>query len=330
LDKIKVVVIGGGTGTVSILNGLKQYHDLDISVIVSMTDDGVSNKVVRDEFGLLPLSDLRKSIIALARGGNGILRELFAYRFDKGVGLSGHTLGNLIMIALTELTGSELRAIDEACKIFNVQGKVCPVTLDDVRLVAEYSDGRVVEGEHLIDEPEILSPNLKIVNFYTNPKANASAETVKTIKEADFIVIGPGDLYTSTLANIVVGGVPEAIKQSNARIVFVTNLMTRQGQTHWMTGRDFVVELIKYLGSNPDLILVNNKEVPTGILQRYLESGERILEDNYDELGMNVLRDDLIGEREITRASGDKLFRSLIRHDSNKLASILYNYFSNN
>lgn len=330
MEKTKVVVIGGGTGSVSILNGLKQYSDLDISVIVNMTDDGGSNRVVRDEFGLLPLSDLRKSIIGLARGGNGILRELFAYRFDQGEGLAGHTLGNIIMTALTKITGSETRAVEEACKIFNVQGKVIPATLDDVRLVAEYSDGQIVEGEHLIDEPELSNDYVKIIKFYTNPNAKATEESIRAILDADYIVLGPGDLYTTTLATIVIDGIASSIQTSKANVMLVSNLMTRKGQTHWMTGKDFVEELSKYLGRNPDLILVNNKPISEDILQRYLQSGEKILFDNYQELDIPVLRDDLIGDREIVRASGDKLVRSLIRHDSKKLSMVIYNYIKSN
>ncbi|MBW7953920.1 YvcK family protein, partial [Candidatus Dojkabacteria bacterium] len=137
----KVAVIGGGTGTVAVLSGLKYNTDVTLSAIVNMTDDGGSNRVVRDEFGLLPLSDLRKSIVALADAGNGIFRELFTYRFDKGEGLSSHTLGNLMLMALSDITGSEIGAIEAASKIFNCRGKVIPVTLDDVRLVAKYDDG---------------------------------------------------------------------------------------------------------------------------------------------------------------------------------------------
>jgi len=170
-NKRKVVIIGGGTGTTAVLLGLKKYKDLCISVIVSMTDDGGSNAVVRDEFGLLPLSDLRKSIIALSKTENGVLRDVFTYRFEEGEGLRGHTLGNLIMMGLSRMYGTEQDAIDAASKLFAVRGKIIPVTYDDVRLVAEYRDGTKVKGEHLIDEPGEKNRKKQIKDFYTTPKA---------------------------------------------------------------------------------------------------------------------------------------------------------------
>jgi uncharacterized cofD-like protein len=205
MKKKKVVVIGGGTGTVPVLTGLKNSNNIEISVIVSMTDDGGSNRVIRDEFGLLPLSDLRKSIIALSNKGNGLFRQLFTYRFDKGKGFRGHTLGNIMMMALSDITGSEIGAIDASCKLFDVVGNVIPVTLDSVRLVAEYEDGKKVCGESRIDEPD-CERNERIDEFYLKPKASANPVAIKAIKNADFIIVGPGDLYTSTLANIVVDG----------------------------------------------------------------------------------------------------------------------------
>ena len=174
MTKKKVVVIGGGTGTVAVLHGLKKYNDLDLSVIVSMTDDGGSNAVVRDQFGYLPLSDLRKSIIALSGTKNGVLRDVFTYRFEKGDGLKSHTLGNLIMMGLADMTGSEIGAIDAASKLFNVHGKIIPVTTDDVRLVAEYEDGSKVEGEHLIDEPDKKHEDLRIKFFLHQTKSESN------------------------------------------------------------------------------------------------------------------------------------------------------------
>ena len=154
-NNLKIVVIGGGTGTIPVLSGLKQFSEFDLQVIVSMTDDGGSNAVIRDEFGLLPLSDLRKSIIALSQNDDKLLRDIFTYRFSKGEGLIGHTLGNLILMGLTETTGSEIGAIEAVSKLFNVKGKVIPVTLDSTKLVADYTDGTKIKGEHIIDEPEI-------------------------------------------------------------------------------------------------------------------------------------------------------------------------------
>lgn len=322
--KKKVVVIGGGTGTVSVLNGLKEYTDLiDISVIVNMTDDGGSNAVVRDEFGILPLSDLRKSIIALADKGNGTLRELFTYRFEEGDGLSGHTLGNLIMMALTRITGTEVKAIEEASKLFNILGEILPVTLDDVRLCAKYSNGETVTGEHLIDEPENFDTNHHIEELTVTPNAAAYPPVLERLKEADFIIIGPGDLYTSTLCNIVVDSVSDAIANSKAKVVFISNLMTKLGQTHGMSHTDLANEISKYSKRRPDYVLINSREIPEDIKEKYADAKEFVIEDDLNNNNYEVLREDLIGEREIKRTKGDVLKRSLVRHDSKKLANVL-------
>lgn len=321
----KITVIGGGTGTVAVLRGLKKYEDLDISVIVSMTDDGGSNAIVRDEFGLLPLSDLRKSIIALAGNGNGTFRELFMYRFDKGGGLSGHTLGNLILMALSDITGSELEAIKAAGRLFHVKGKIIPVTLDDVRLVAEYDDGSIVKGEHFIDEPEEKEVTKHIARFYTEPKASPSPDAIKAILEADYIVAGPGDLFTTTLANVIIEGISEAIRETSAKFVFINNLMTKQGQTHGMKATDLIAEVEKYTTRTPDIVLVNNSPYNEKILERYAQSFEFPMEDDTNGETYKVIKADLVLDEEVEKEKGDNLTRSLIRHDSEKLADVLYN-----
>jgi uncharacterized cofD-like protein len=230
---MKITVLGGGTGTTTVLEGLKQHKDLEISVIVGMMDDGGSNAIVRDEFGLLPFSDLRKSIIALSEENQGnILRNLFTYRFSHGDGLKGHTLGNLLMIAMTEITGSEVEAIEMFKYLFNVRGEIVPVTLDKVKLVAEYDNGTKVVGEHLIDEPE---QDLRIRKFYLDSKASAYEGAIETILNSDYIIVGPGDLYTTTLASIVVDGIPKALQDTKAKIIFIPNLMSKIGQTRGFT-----------------------------------------------------------------------------------------------
>lgn len=324
MAKKKVVVIGGGTGTTAVLNGLKKYDDLSISVIVSMTDDGGSNAVVRDEFGLLPLSDLRKSIIALSGIGNGILRDVFTYRFEEGEGLRGHTLGNLIMMGLARLTGSELEAVDAASKLFSVRGHIIPVTLDNVRLEAKYEDGTIVRGEHMIDEPKGQNGKKKIVDFYTVPKAKVNPVAVKAIEEADYIIAGPGDLFTSTLANIIVEGIPKAICKSKASFIFINNLMTKLGQTHGMKTVEVVRQVAKFSKRMPDIILLNNKPIPKKILKLYADQGEFPIEDDTKGQKYKVLQASLIGDSEVEKTKGDDLVRSILRHDSVKLGKILY------
>ncbi len=323
----KIVVIGGGTGTMAVLSGLKKYPDLDLHVIVSMTDDGGSNQVVRDEFGLLPLSDLRKSLIALAQTENQLLRQLFVYRFDKGNGISGHTLGNLMMIALTDITGSEIGAIEACKKLFHVKGKVIPVTLEQTRLVAEYDDGERVEGEHFIDEPEEKWQR-RIRSLTLSENVAAHSEAIESIKNADYIVAGPGDLYTSTLANIIIGDIAQEIQKSPAKFVFINNLMTKKGQTHGMSATHLINEITKYSGRVPDVVLQHQGEFHTDILKKYRERGEHPIEDDvvanppYELVRTHLTHDGLEKAEK-----GDTLVRSLIRHDAEKLANALYSIF---
>ncbi len=320
---MNITVIGGGTGTTTVLEGLKKHKDLNIQVIVGMMDDGGSNAVIRDEFGLLPLSDLRKSIIALADDQNNqILRELFTYRFSNGESIKGHTLGNLLMIAMTEIIGDEVGAIETFKNMFGVKGEIYPVTLDDVKLVAEYVDGSKVVGEHLIDEPEV---HKDIEKFYIDSEANIYEKAREAIVNSKFIIIGPGDLYTTTLQSLIVSGFKDAIKQSKAKIVFITNLMTKIGQTRNKTQKDIINIVEDYLGRKIDYVIVNNGDIPEEALLLYEEYGENILEDNLqDGDGRIIIREDVVANDLVKTEKGDTLKRSLVRHDGKKLQKILY------
>jgi uncharacterized cofD-like protein len=323
---MKITVIGGGTGTSTVLEGLKKFKDLELSVIVGMMDDGGSNAVVRDEFGLLPLSDLRKSIIALSdESDSNILRQLFTYRFSQGEGLKGHTLGNLLMIAMTEIAGNEVEAIEMFKYLFNVSGDIVPVTTDKGTLVAEYMDGSKVVGEHLIDEPE---EDRKIKRFYLDGKAKAYKGAVEKILNSDYIIIGPGDLYTTTLANIIVDGIPQALQETKAKLIFIPNLMSKIGQTRGLTLKSMLKLVEGYVGRRFDFVLVNNGRIPKNAYKRYVKDGEHLFDD---DLGFNgkreVVRTDLVANSVIKKDKGDKLVRSLIRHDSAKVGKTLYSIF---
>ncbi len=323
---MKITVIGGGTGTSTVLEGLKDRADLQLSVIVGMMDDGGSNAVVRDEFGLLPLSDLRKSIIALAEDNEGnILRNLFTYRFSQGDGLKGHTMGNLLMIAMTEITGNEVEAIEMFRYLFNVRGNIYPVTLDKVKLVAEYSNGTKVVGEHLIDEP---TKDRKIEKFYFEGKAKAYRGAVDSILDSDFVVVGPGDLYTTTLANIIVEGIPEALQKTKAKLIFIPNLMSKIGQTRGFTQRSMLELVEGYIGRTFDYVLLNNGKIPTSAYKRYIKDGEHIFMDDLESSSKRiVIKEDLVANSVLKKDKGDKLVRSLVRHDSKKLGNQLYKIF---
>jgi len=323
--KKKIVVIGGGTGTYTALTGLKKYP-VDLTAIVSMADDGGSNRVIRDEFGLLPTSDIRQCFVALAEE-NGetekLLRELFTYRFHQGESVKGMTFGNLFMAALTDILGSQIEAIERTSQILKVKGRVLPVTLDDSKLVAKYEDGSEVVGEHLIDEPE-HDGTLKIKEISLRPGAAVYSEAKNAILEADLVVLGPGDLYTSLVSNFVVEGVPQALQQTKAKVVYILNLMTKMGQTHGFTGRDHITVLEQYLGANClDAVVINSQPIPKHILEKYKDQKSYAVAGDLEEEHFKVVKGDIAHAGEIEQVKGDEMQRSFVRHDSDKLAEVL-------
>lgn len=325
----RVVVIGGGTGTYTTLVGLRK-HPLDISVIVSMTDSGGSNRVIRDEFGLLPTSDLRQAMVALAgKEEEDILRKLFTYRYNQGIGISGMTFGNLFVAALTDILGSQKEAIKETCRLLRVDGNIIPVTYDNAQLVARYDNGKQVMGEHHIDEPDLTTGQHRIVGLEVFPKAKANPEALEAIKNANIIILGPGDLYTSLLSNLVVDGVAKAVAKSKAQKVFVINLMTKFGQTSGFSASDYLFELYKYLaGGIVQTVLVNKPfRLKKDTLKRYKEEKAEIVVDDLDFSNQSpkpkIIRADLVSDKIYEKQKGDVLIRSLIRHDPDKLAKAL-------
>lgn len=323
------MVIGGGTGTFTILTGLKKYSDkIDISAVVSMMDSGGSNRVIRDEFGLLPTSDIRQCILALSSDNSDeILRKLFNYRYTQGTGISGMTFGNLFIAALTDIYGDDQgRAIDETCRILDVRGSVIPVTFDNSQLVATYNNGIQVLGEHFIDEPSKKTIYHKITNLEVFPKAKANKKALDVIRDADFIILGPGDLYTSVLCNVVVDGIAKAIRQSKAKKIFVMNLMTRFGQTDGFSASDHLKEMEKFLGGEVfDYCLVNKKEtIPSKAIAWYRKNDTTPVRDDLNGNGrLKVIRGNYVSSKIFQKSESDRLVRSLIRHDSQKLAKAL-------
>ena len=258
----KLVVIGGGTGTYQVLSGLKKYP-IDLSAVISMCDSGGSTGRLRKELGILPPGDVRRAILALSDlpFAQKTLEELFDFRFNTGVTLGGHSVGNILLAALTQITGSMDKAVEEAARILHSNGRVYPVTLDKSNLVAVLEDGTRVYGETNIDRRRI-KPELKIQKVYLTPKARVFDKAAEAIKRSDIIILGPGDLYTSIIPTLLVGGVIESIKRSNATLVYVLNLMTKKGETDDFTARDFIGEVVSYLGNsqrNLRYVLINKK-----------------------------------------------------------------------
>lgn len=319
-----IVCIGGGTGTFVTLKGLKHtpHH---LSAIVAMSDSGGSNKRIRDEFGLLPTSDIRQSLVALSdeNGGAGLLRKLFMYRFEKGEGITGMTFGNLFMAALSDILGSQAEAIRQTANVLRIHGQVIPVTLTNTNLFAEYENGKTLTEEHLIDEPP-HDGKLKITKVYLKPNAIANPDALTAIRNADLIVLGPGDLYTSLIPNLLVDGISGAIRDSRGKIVYVMNLMTKFGQTYNFQAADHLHIVDTYLGGHVDTIIINSAPLPATALAIYAKYHEvPVIDDIHRIPHTKVIRADVAGRQMTIKPKSDTLIRSLIRHDSKKLAKIL-------
>lgn len=262
LNMKKVVVIGGGSGTYQILTGLKK-HPIEISAVISMSDSGGSTGRLRKELGILPPGDVRRAILALSDlpFAQKTLEEVFDFRFKGEGSLSGHSVGNILLAALTQITGSMDKAIEEAARILNVSGKVFPVTLDKSNLVAVLEDGSKVYGETNIDMRD-FKIGIPIKRVFLTPKARVFKDAAKAIREADLIVLGPGDLYTSLIAALQVEGVTEAIKASRGKLVYIVNLVTKRGETDDFKASNFITIIEKYLGEAKgklSYVLVNKK-----------------------------------------------------------------------
>lgn len=323
----KVVVIGGGTGTFMVLSGLREYP-LQITAVMSMMDSGGSNRVLRDEFGLLPTSGIRQGIVALSeiQNDNLMLRKLFDYRYHQGTGIAGMTFGNLFMAALSDIYGSQIKAIEATGKLLRVKGKILPITLDDSHLVARFDDGTQLLGEHLIDESLKHDGSRRIVELQTIPQAKIFPPVKKEIAQADLIVFGPGDLYTNTIADLVVEGIIPAIKKTKAKVVFVMNLMTKYGDSFGYKASDFISDLEKYLGRKViNFVLINNNlNFAKDILNKYREERSVPVEDDLNEKSdFKVIRGDFLSTKVVVKQKGDNLPRSLLRHDPKKLAKAI-------
>jgi uncharacterized cofD-like protein len=287
----RVVTIGGGTGTFSVLSHLKKYP-LNISAVVTMSDSGGSSRRLMDEFRRqLPLGDLRMSLVALARNG-ALWREVFMHRFERAedstdaaaAGVGGHSLGNLILKGLQDInSGDLLLAIADAEELLNTAGHVLPVTLAQTMICADLEDGTTICGETDIDtrgknHPGELSP-IKLLHMQPED-APACAQAVRAIRRADTIIIGPGDLYTSLIPNLLVKDIARAVRESEAEKIYVCNLMTKHGETDGYKASDFVNAIHHYLGTRVDRVIVNDGPFPSEVLKTYAqEQSEPVMAD---------------------------------------------------
>lgn len=314
----KIVVLGGGTGSFTVLKGLKRYP-IELTAVVNMVDDGGSTGILRDELGVLPPGDVRQCLVALSESSE-LMRKLMNYRFEDGR-LRGHSFGNILITALEKTTGSFEAAVEEVGKILAIKGRVVPATTDKVRLVLELEDGTILYGENNIQNADLCNERIK--KLFLNPRARANQKALEAIKDADLIVIGPGSIYTSLIPNLLIDGIAEAVIKSKAKKVFVVNLMNKKNKTKGFNVKDHVKLLESYLGGSFDYVLFNVQKPPAELLERYAKESELV---DYDEALLKERRFIPIkafSPKPAKVKKGDIIKRNLIRHDSYKLAEVI-------
>jgi uncharacterized cofD-like protein len=313
----KIVVVGGGTGLSTLLRGLKVYS-ANITAIVTVADDGGSSGRLRQEFGMLPPGDIRNCLAALA-DQEKLLTELFQYRFSAGSGLVGHSFGNLFLTAMSEITGDLERAIAASSQVLAVRGRVLPATLSDVRLWAELADGRRIEGESRITEAN--GKITKIGCTPTNPPALPAA--LKAIEEADYIIIGPGSLYTSIIPNLLVPEIAEAIASRSVPRIYVCNIMTQPGETVGYTVSDHIQAIDDACGKQLfNAVLVHRKVPSAQSLINYAQVNSHPVfldREAIAKLGRRIVLSNVMDEDEHT---------NLVRHNPERLARVLLRWYS--
>lgn len=312
----KIVAIGGGTGLSTMLKGIKKITN-NITAVVTVGDDGGSSGRLREEMGVLPPGDIRNCIAALA-DDDDLVTKLFQYRFNKNVSeLGGHSFGNLFITAMCEITGDMYKAVIESSKVLAIRGRVLPSTLDDMKLVAEMEDGTIIKGESVIPES-----GKKIKRLFTDPEHCLPLDDVLTaIREAELIIMGPGSLYTSVLPNLLIKEIAEEIEKSNAKKLYICNVMTQPGETDGFTVSDHVKTILNHVENRKiiDTVLVNNYLTEEALEKYKAENSYPVLAD-YDELkklGVNVF------EYRLT----DNDSSGYVRHNPSRLMRAVYYWY---
>ena len=312
-NEAKVVVIGGGTGLSTMLRGLKQYTS-HITAIVTVGDDGGGSGKLREDLGMLPPGDIRNCILALA-DTEPLMEDLLQYRFTE-VSLKGQCFGNLFLAAMAGISENFEDAVQKMSSVLAVKGKVLPVTLDDMKLIAELENGEIIEGESKIPS-EVIVRNTRIKKIAIKPiDAKPLEEAIKAINNADVIIMGPGSLYTSIIPNLLVKGIPEAICKSPAKKVYISNVMTQPGETDGFKVSNHLKVLMDYgVAENIDYVIANNGIIPPDIKEKYAkENAELVVLDyeNISNLNVNVIEADLI-----------KITKRYVKHNAEKLAELI-------
>jgi len=315
----KIVFIGGGTGLSTLLAGFKEYTS-NITACVTVTDEGGSSGILRDAFGIVAPGDIRNCVVALSSEPS-LLSDLFNYRFEQGEGLKGHSLGNLFIVALTRITGSFEKAVEESCRVLSTRGRVVPLTRDNIRLVAELDDGSILWGETRIGRAPRPIRHLAI----DPPVFQVTPEVISAIREADLVVVGPGSLYTSILPNLIPAEVRRTLLETAAPVVYICNVMTQSGETANLTAADHVRVIYQHADDADsrifDWIVVNTQSPPVDYIDRYRLEGAgpvRVDIDDLRRLGLRVMPGDfLVGDVPVLTAEGQK---HVLRHDARRLA----------
>jgi uncharacterized cofD-like protein len=304
IEPLRVVSIGGGHGLSALLEGLKRYthapdHDgnarprIDITAIVTVTDDGGSSGRLRREFDVLPPGDIRNCMVALSEDG-ALLSELFQYRFKAGHGLKGHSFGNLFLTALTEITGDFSDAVRSSAEVLNIAGRIFPSTAANVSLEAVLDDGRVVRGESRISRSRRRIRRIRLLPNLVRPLK----ETLDAIERADLITFGPGSLFTSVIPNLLVSGIPKAIRQSRALKAYFVNLMTQPGETTNFSASDHVLAVYGHAGGKLlDSVVVSTSRISAALRRRYAEQNSAPIDNDIrvlEEMGLAVIGADLL------------------------------------
>ena len=311
--KKKVVVLGGGTGMSNLLSGLKQYP-VDITAIVTVCDDGKSTGILREEFNIPAVGDIRRILVALSET-EPLVMKLFNHRFNTTSDLDGHTVGNLLLTASSEITGNLSEGIEALSKVMNLKGKVVPLTEDNVVLMAEMEDGSIIEGEHNIT----LAKN-KIKRVYYKDSAKPTKAAIDSINSADLIILSMGSLFTSVIPNLICDEIKAALENSKAKIMYTCNMMTQPGETDDMSVTDHIKMLNKYLGKRKvDIVIANNGKITPTLAKRYesLEQKDAVLYDatNFKKFDMQVIGDDFV-----------MIKNGLLRHNNIKLGFHIFYY----
>jgi uncharacterized cofD-like protein len=328
---LNIVAIGGGTGLSTLLRGLKTYVDADgawsidsLGAIVTVTDEGGSSGVLRKEFGMLPPGDIRNCIVALAEEEE-ILSKLFSYRFASGEALAGHSLGNLLLTAMTDITGSFDNAVLAASEVLAIRGEIYPSTLADVRLRATLEDGTVLVGEvaisgsHIGEDPHTAVRHARITKLELDPDdAQPTQRALDALAEADLITIGPGSLYTSVLPNLAIAPLAEALRHARALRVYICNVMTQPNETDGYSAQDHLRAIIEHAGLVVDVMILNGRRPSEAILEMYAAENQTPVQFDLEEirtLGVTPFFGDIIAEG------------NFVRHDPNALAQTVFQLY---